>query len=480
MKIRKERKVIQEIIWFDRYKVLSEIGQGAGSTVYLVKHQKLGEYRAVKRISKEPEFAWQIREADILNLLKHPQIPTIYDIEEDEKYYYIVEEYVVGESLEALLLQSSIITLDFIYQTISQVADILEYLHQRTPNPLIYQDLKAEHVRIGKNGIKLIDFGIAAYLNEAGEKFQNYGTAEYCAPEKRLKGNIGVYTDIFAIGKLLEKMILASADKSAQCLMHIAGKASHQNVAERYLTMQAFKEALTGQMQSKENPDYQKHLLNKIIVAGSGPRMGCTHIAIALTTYLNQHRILAVYQEKNPTNCMQKIIRSGGFAEEGGLYRRGDFIGMPQYGTGVTVTPVKDAVQILDYGNDIKGAALAEGDFFLLVLGSRMWEEKDTFLVYEQLKEKSHLVLVANYGDGRQAKRYAKDFKRNVYCFPLDANPFEMTKEKECFMAEMFAKEGGGKLKNQSKSHWNCRKYSGKWSNPLIGCIGKLCRKRFR
>ncbi len=478
--MRKERKIIQEIIWFDRYKVLSVIGQSAGSTVYLVRHQKLGEYRAVKRIPKEPAFAWQIREADILNHLKHPQIPTIYDIEEDEEYYYIVEEYVVGESLEAWMLQSSFVTLDFIYHTILEVANILDYLHHRTPNPLIYQDLKPEHIKIGKSGIKLIDFGIAAYLNEAGEKFQNYGTAEYCAPEKFVQAKISVQTDVFSIGKLLEKLIAASADKKSQCLMHIARKAAHKDAAERYPTMKAFKDALKEQMQSKENPVYQKHLLKKIIVAGSQSRVGSTHVAISLTVYLNRQKISTVYLEKNSGNCMQKIIRCGGFAEEGGLYRRGDFIGMPEYGAGVTVLPPENVVQVLDYGADIGQAALAEGDLYLLVLGSRMWEEQDTFRVFELLKEKSHLVLVANYGDGGQAKRYARDWKRNVYSFPLDAEPFHMTKEKARLFAGMLAKEGGGKLKNQSKSHWNCRKYPGKRRDPFSRCIGKLCSQRLR
>lgn len=81
------------MIWFDRYLVLSEIGKGSGSTVYLVRHQKLGEYRAVKRIPKSSDTTRQIREAHILNHLKHPKIPRIYDIEEDDEACYIVEEY---------------------------------------------------------------------------------------------------------------------------------------------------------------------------------------------------------------------------------------------------------------------------------------------------------------------------------------------------------------------------------------------------
>lgn len=81
----------QEIIWFDRYLVLSEIGRGSGSKVYLVRHQKLGVYRAVKRIFKDSDAVRKVWEATILSRLKHPRIPKIYDVEEDENAYYLTE-----------------------------------------------------------------------------------------------------------------------------------------------------------------------------------------------------------------------------------------------------------------------------------------------------------------------------------------------------------------------------------------------------
>ncbi|MBO5372188.1 MAG: serine/threonine protein kinase [Lachnospiraceae bacterium] len=476
----KERKVIHEILWFGRYRVLSEIGQGAGSTTYLVRHQRLGEYRAVKRISKQAEFAWQIREADILNHLKHPQIPTVYDIEEDDEYYYIVEEYAEGESLEAVMLQSSFITLDFIYHTIAEVADILEYLHRIKPKPLIYQDLKAEHVIIGKGGVKLIDFGIASFLDETGEKFQNFGTPEFCAPEKSRYGKISLQTDIYSLGKLLEKLILSSADEKSQGLMHIADKATRAEEAERYLTIAQFKSALIQQMQFSENPVYQKHLLRKIIVAGSQPRVGATHFAISLTTYLNQQKVKTVYQEKTPYKTMQKLIQSGGFAEEDGLYRRGNFVGIPKYGEGVSVQLPIDAIEVLDYGRDIAQAALVKADMFVLVLGSRKWEQDESYLAYEKVKGSENLVLVCNYGDSRLAKRYAADWKERVYCFPLDAEPFCLTKEKERLFGGMLAKRKGGRENNPFKSHWNRRKYPGKRRDTFSSRIGKLYDQRLR
>lgn len=466
------------MIWFDRYRVLSEIGRGSGSIVYLVRHQKLGEYRAVKCISKNSDTAWQIREADILNHLKHPQIPMIYDIEENEEFYYIIEEYVEGESLEAVMLQSAFITLNFIYETILEVSDILSYLHHLEPRPMVYQDLKAEHVILGKNGVKLIDFGIASYLDEAGNKFQNYGTPEFCAPEKRNQAKVGIQTDIYSIGKLLEMLILASESKESLNLMHIAKTAMHPNEEKRYASIEEFQKELMQamqSMQSNKNPVYQKHLLTKIIVVGSQPHIGTTHVAVSLTGYFNCHNIFTVYQEKNHNNDVRKTVKSGkGFAECDGLYRKKDFFGMPKYGTGIKIELPKDALIIMDYGTDIENAVEEEAELFLLVAGSREWEIAKTHAAYEKVKSLTGLILISNYGNERQAKKYAREYAKTVYNFPLDQNPFQMTKEKEKLFQGLLKKEGG---EYASESHWHCRKHPWKWCDTLRNCTGKLCRK---
>ena len=466
---------IKEVIWFDRYLVLSEIGRGCGSTVYLVRHQKLGEYRAIKRISKQSDFTWKIREASILNHLKHPQIPNIYDMEEDEEAYYIIEEYIEGESLETLMFQSSFITPDFIYHTIMEVANILDYMHHLKPNPMIYQDLKSEHVILSKSGVKLIDFGISSYLGESGNKFQNYGTPKFCAPEKSEEANIGIWTDVYSIGKLLEELIGTEETGESLCLMHIAKKACSPDFTERYASMKEFQADLTAYMQSKKNSNYEKHLLNKIVVVGSQPRIGTTHFSLSFTQYLNQKNIFAVYREKNTSEDMRKIILQGGFVEEGGLYRRGNFFGMPAYGDGVAVNIPKDAVSVLDYGSDLKGALLEKADLFLFIMGSRAWEIEQDDLSYEKVKNAEGLILLANYGNKKQTKEYARKYARTVYCFPLDENPFVMTEEKKKLFEGLLEQEG-----ERNKNDWYRRKYPRERSNSLICGIGKLYSKWIR
>ncbi|MDE6981153.1 MAG: serine/threonine protein kinase, partial [Lachnospiraceae bacterium] len=469
-KCRKERHKIQEFIWSDRYQFLSEIGRGNQSRIFLVRHQQLGEYRAVKCISKEADSSWQIREAKLLNHLKHPRIPIVYDIEEDDDFYYIIEEYVEGESLEALMLQSSFLTQSFIYDTIWEICEVLSYLHHIAPVPVIYQDLKAEHVIIGKKGVKLIDFGIASYLNETEGRFQNYGTPEYTAPEKRELAEINVGTDIYSLGKLLGRLVLAGEEKSLG-LLYISQKATHPMEKQRYASIEEFQKALgkaKEDMQSEKNPVYQKHLLRKIIVAGSRQGTGVTHIAVSFTQYLNSHHIPAVYQEKNPNNDMRKTVKTGKkFAECGGLYRRGDFLGLPLYGEGVEISMPKDRVLIIDWGNNLKRAGEEEADLFLLVAGSREWERDSAKTSFKSLSHEKNLIFISNYGDRKQARRYAKEFCRPVYCFPLDKDPFTAAKEKDRIFGKLLQREGGDNQRNLFKNRWHFRKHKRNRYNPF-------------
>lgn len=471
-------KNIQEYIWSDRYQFLSEIGRGSQSKVYLVRHRQLGEYRAVKCISKEEESSWQIREAKLLNHLRHPRIPILYDVEEDEKYYYIIEEYVEGESLEALMLRSSFITQSFIYQTIWEVSEVLSYLHHIAPVPLIYQDLKAEHVILGKKGVKLIDFGIASCLGETGCKFQNYGTPEYTAPEKREFSQIDVGTDLYSLGKLLGQLVLAGKEKSLS-LLYISQKATHPKKEERYASIEEFQEALRRakeDMQSEKNPVNQKHLLKKIIVAGSKQHIGVTHIAISLTQYLNAHQIPAVYQEKNPSNDMRKTAGAGKkFAEADGLYRKGNFLGLPLYGEGVEVEMPQGKVFVTDLGNDLESARKEEADLCILVAGSREWERDSALAGYQFLSEVKNVVLISNYGDRKQARQYAKEFGKRVYCFPLDRDPFGNTGEKNRLFCELLQREGGEYERKPYKNRWYRRERKGKRCDTSCHFPGKLC-----
>ena len=100
--------------------------------------------------------------------LCHPGIPRVYDMEEDMDNYYLVEEYIPGESLEAYLSQQQSISQNLFFTFCEQLCDIFDYLHTQSKVPILYPDLKPEHLILCGSQLKLIDFGIAP--NEITDK----------------------------------------------------------------------------------------------------------------------------------------------------------------------------------------------------------------------------------------------------------------------------------------------------------------------
>ena len=140
-----------------------------------------------------------LSEANILAKLRHPGIPIVYDVEEDEAFYYIIEEYVEGESLEKLLWNTSV-SQEYMIQIGIQLCGIVSFLHSQKPFPVLHQDLKPSHIIVCGNQVKLIDFGIASFFTGFGKNFQLYGTSRYCAPEILRGQPVTPAADIYSLG----------------------------------------------------------------------------------------------------------------------------------------------------------------------------------------------------------------------------------------------------------------------------------------
>ena len=91
--------ILVSTVLFGKYQLCGILGTGREGTVFLAVHLGLEEYRAVKRVSKSfLNYEQFRREALILKELRHPGIPIVYDVEEDENYSYLIEEYLEGDS----------------------------------------------------------------------------------------------------------------------------------------------------------------------------------------------------------------------------------------------------------------------------------------------------------------------------------------------------------------------------------------------
>lgn len=199
-----------------KYRIVSVLGKGGMSTVYLAVHQRLGQKWAIKEISREYCENYEmisrqlIAEADILKRLNHPGLPGIIDIIEKSNVIWMVMEFVEGKTLKEILWLKGRIEEKQVLEWGKQLCEVLLYLHSRKPS-IIYRDLKPENIILQKTGrLVLIDFGTAReYCYESENYNEVYlGTKGYAAPEQY--GNMGQTderTDIYCLGVTLYSLL---------------------------------------------------------------------------------------------------------------------------------------------------------------------------------------------------------------------------------------------------------------------------------
>lgn len=147
------------------------------------------------------------REANILATLNHPSIPRIYDYFSQDDRSYLIIEYVEGKDLEAILVEST----DFLQEATVvnwaiELCDVISYLHNNKPEPIIFRDIKPSNIMINTHGhVLLIDFGIAKTF-QTGQKGTMIGTEGYSPPEQ-YKGEATQRADIYALGATLHHLL---------------------------------------------------------------------------------------------------------------------------------------------------------------------------------------------------------------------------------------------------------------------------------
>lgn len=436
-----------EQILFGKYAVTGLLGAGANGQVYLARHQILEQDRAIKRIPKSvPDSSSFLSEAELLKSLKHPGIPIIYDIEEDDDYYYMIEEYVRGESLEAYVLHQTTISLNFILRIGRQLCDIMGYLHA-LPTPVIYQDLKPEHIIVYGDQIKIVDFGIASYISIDGNPYQSYGTARYAAPEKRLGLPCDERTDIYGIGVVLRflEQFLPPEEHSAR-LSRIINRALAEEKAQRFETAALLMEQLEEEMAigAIDIPEGKKHLFKNLAVVGMRAGIGVTHVAVSCNVYLNETGASCLYVEQNHSGDLRRMADSGRARRD----RKTDCVACGSFLGTVSERKSRGWVKqglgclIRDIGTyESSDIELETCDGVFLVLGGREWEMEQAQHLYERLRLRKHLIPIVNYGNEWAAKYYARHWRRNVYCFPADGSPFNLSAEKRQFFDTLLKRE---------------------------------------
>jgi serine/threonine protein kinase len=185
------------------YRIEQKIGQGGMGTVYRATDTRLDRSVAIK-VSRSLFDERFEREARAISSLNHPHICTLHDIGPD----YMVMELVEGETLATRIRKGALPVSDVLRYG-AQIAGALAAAHDRN---ITHRDLKPANVMITKNGVKVLDFGLArcsthdATLTQTGTVM---GTPAYMAPELLAGRQADERTDIFLLGLTLYEMATA-------------------------------------------------------------------------------------------------------------------------------------------------------------------------------------------------------------------------------------------------------------------------------
>ena len=202
-----------------RYEVVSEVGQGGFSVVYAAKDTKHKNKKvAIKQINLRSLKPCQVidatdtynREVRLLSTLNHANLPRIYDHFTDPDYWYLVMDFIEGETLEDSVLKAKegYLPVEEILTIGSQLCRVLHYLHKQIP-PIIFRDVKPSNImRTPQGRLYLIDFGIARHFTAGQNKDTGpLGSPGYAAPEQYGTAQTTPRADIYSLGATLEALL---------------------------------------------------------------------------------------------------------------------------------------------------------------------------------------------------------------------------------------------------------------------------------
>ncbi len=206
-------------LFAQRYRILSRIGEGGFGVIYKAQdiehHRRLVAIKQINLRTLSPREMIEAtdsynREVRHLSQLRHDCIPRIYDYLTDPDHWYVVLDFIEGQTLEDKLEKARrgrLSTLRVLDIGIA-LCDVLGYLHAQRP-AIIFRDVKPANIMLTKTGrVYLIDFGIARqYAPDRTRDTGPLGSPGYAAPEQYGKAQTTVQTDIYGLGATLQTLL---------------------------------------------------------------------------------------------------------------------------------------------------------------------------------------------------------------------------------------------------------------------------------
>jgi serine/threonine-protein kinase len=326
------------------------------------------------------------------------------------------------------------------------LAGIISYLHLAGPNPILHLDLQPKNLLLCHDTVKLIDFGLAASVEDANMPGERYGTVGCAAPEQYSKdGILDERTDIYAIGAIIHYLLTGEfpklpykpAPSMAADLAAVLKGCIKKEKEERFSSAQELEERL-GQLKNMGTAakDRLQSSSLTIALAGSKSGAGTTHIGIGLSVYLRNHGYPNLFVEKNDSGMGAGLgDYSGAKRDQFGLMTYRSFVWRSYYGPGVKLKEPPYKILILDYGKNVEEAMTGNPDAVILVCDGSSWSRNSAFFSAEYVvKGHNSYGIVYNHVTGETRIRLP-DGTVPSRCLkaPYYPNPFEMNAETENF-----------------------------------------------
>ena|GEM_PF-199254 len=189
-----------------KYKILSPLGSGGFGAVYLAKDTWIDKEVAIKVPHKQSlNFRELLREPRLLAALDHPNIVSITTAEKEDNIFFIVMEYVDGDTLENIIANDGALGTARAVNYTMQIASAVDHAHRQG---VIHRDLRPPNVLVSSNSgkLKVADFGTSRFLEIAAHGTTVIGSPPYMAPEQ-FKGKAVFASDIYSLGITMYQML---------------------------------------------------------------------------------------------------------------------------------------------------------------------------------------------------------------------------------------------------------------------------------
>jgi serine/threonine protein kinase len=188
-----------------KYKILSTIGSGGFGTVYLAEDTWIDKKVALKVPHKQGvDFGELLREPRLLASLNHPNIVGILTAEKQENVFFIVMEFVPGETLESVIAREGALDVARALDYTAQICNALDHAHRQG---VLHRDLRPSNVLVSDSGLlKVADFGTSRFLEIAAHGTTIIGSPPYMAPEQ-FHGKAVFASDLYSLGVTMYQMM---------------------------------------------------------------------------------------------------------------------------------------------------------------------------------------------------------------------------------------------------------------------------------